>query len=55
MNPSFYCPLTSQVMRDPVVDADGNTYERAAITEWIRKFGYATIRYRLVPRALLTV
>ncbi|CAM9747123.1 unnamed protein product [Chrysoparadoxa australica] len=27
--------LFSQVMRDPVSDAEGNTYERAAIIEWL--------------------
>ena len=29
----FECPLTLELMEDPVVAADGNTYERAAI-EW---------------------
>jgi len=37
MRPSVDChPLLQQeVMRDPVVCADGHTYERAAITEWL--------------------
>jgi len=30
----FYCPITHEVMRDPVIAADGFTYERNAITEW---------------------
>eukprot|EP00045_Choanoeca_perplexa_P005436 m.46121 g.46121 ORF g.46121 m.46121 type:complete len:605 (+) comp13118_c0_seq2:30-1844(+) len=30
---SFLCPITSQVMLDPVIAQDGYTYERAAI-EW---------------------
>ncbi|XP_052123852.1 uncharacterized WD repeat-containing protein alr3466-like [Frankliniella occidentalis] len=30
----FLCPITREVMRDPVVCADGFTYERAAIEEW---------------------
>jgi len=37
-------------MRDPVVAADGNTYERRAITEWILKQGTSPL-----TRASLTV
>lgn len=29
------CPITLEVMSDPVVAADGRTYERAAITDWL--------------------
>mmetsp|Transcript_26495 Transcript_26495/g.25364 ORF Transcript_26495/g.25364 Transcript_26495/m.25364 type:complete len:797 (+) Transcript_26495:85-2475(+) len=32
---SFFCPLTYDVMSDPVMASDSITYERAAITEWI--------------------
>jgi hypothetical protein len=31
----FLCPITQELMDDPVVAADGNTYERAAITQWL--------------------
>ena len=34
---SFYCPLTTELMKDPVVDPEGNTYEREAITAWLHK------------------
>jgi hypothetical protein len=34
---SFYCPLTHEVMTDPVVDPEGNTYERSAIETWLKK------------------
>lgn len=30
----FVCPITHSVMTDPVVSADGHTYERAAIARW---------------------
>ena len=30
------CPITQDFMRDPVMAADGQTYERAAITQWLR-------------------
>ena len=32
----FLCPITSEVMRDPVITiADGLTYERKAIEKWL--------------------
>jgi len=31
----FLCPITLDRMSDPVIAADGHTYERAAIEEWI--------------------
>ncbi|KDO32113.1 hypothetical protein SPRG_03331 [Saprolegnia parasitica CBS 223.65] len=33
---SFVCPITQDVMVDPVVTVDGHSYERSAIAEWIR-------------------
>ena len=32
----FICPITAEIMTDPVSTLDGFTYERAAITEWLR-------------------
>ena len=32
----YICPITSEIMTDPVSTSDGFTYERAAITEWLR-------------------
>mmetsp|Transcript_1450 Transcript_1450/g.3208 ORF Transcript_1450/g.3208 Transcript_1450/m.3208 type:complete len:247 (-) Transcript_1450:1663-2403(-) len=32
---SFYCPLTMTVMKDPVQDREGNSYERGAIMRWL--------------------
>jgi hypothetical protein len=31
---SFQCPLTMEAMRDPVMTADGQTYERTEIEKW---------------------
>ena len=31
----YLCPITLVMMRDPVITADGHTYERAAIEEWL--------------------
>jgi Mg-chelatase subunit ChlD len=32
----FYCPITGELMNDPVIDREGNSYERSAIEDWIR-------------------
>ena len=32
---SFVCPLTAQLMEDPVMDLCAHNFERAAITEWL--------------------
>uniref|UniRef100_A0A0D6R5Z6 RING-type E3 ubiquitin transferase n=1 Tax=Araucaria cunninghamii TaxID=56994 RepID=A0A0D6R5Z6_ARACU len=34
---SFICPITKDVMRDPVQIASGQTYERAAIERWFEE------------------
>jgi hypothetical protein len=31
------CPISLEIMRDPVVAADGFSYERAAIEQWLQK------------------
>ena len=31
----FYCPISFEVMDDPVSDAEGNTYERRVIEQWL--------------------
>lgn len=35
--PEFVCPITHALMTDPVVAADGNSYERLAIEAWFRR------------------
>lgn len=35
----FLCPITHDIMTDPVVDKNGQSYERKAITEWINTNG----------------
>ena len=37
------CPITCEVMRDPVIlTGDGQTYERVAIEQWLRKGGQSS-------------
>jgi U-box domain len=37
----FRCPLSLQVMLDPVLDGEGNTYEYSAILDWLKQ-GHCT-------------
>lgn len=39
----FYCPITLDLMKDPVIDREGNTFERKAIEDWIRLHGTSPI------------
>ena len=37
MNPdALTCPILGTLMSDPVIAADGHSYERRAIEEWFR-------------------
>jgi hypothetical protein len=37
VEPSFMCPISLKLMEDPVLDPEGNTYERRAIETWLKK------------------
>lgn len=32
----FICPISLEIMQDPVICSDGNTYERTEITRWLQ-------------------
>ena len=32
---AFVCPISYEIMRDPVICSDGHTYERENITQWL--------------------
>lgn len=34
---AFLCPLTLDIMKEPVMDRDGHTYEKRAILEWLER------------------
>jgi len=40
---TFFCPITHELMVDPVIDPDGNSYERKAIEDWLRQNGTSPI------------
>ena len=33
---AFICPITFEIMNQPAVAADGNSYERADMQQWLR-------------------
>ena len=33
---AYLCPITGEIMREPVMDRDGHTFERGAIEQWVR-------------------
>ena len=39
----FECPITYEILKDPVIAEDGNTYERKAIEGWISKGGVSPL------------
>jgi len=39
VNNAFLCPITREVMTNPVIAADGFTYERSAIERWLETKG----------------
>lgn len=43
VNPSIICPILLRPMVDPVIDREGNSFERVAIYEWIALHGTSPI------------
>ena len=39
----FKCPLSKQLMRDPVIAFDGNTYERSEIKKYLKKYNKSPV------------
>ena len=33
--PDFYCPISGDLMNDPVIGTDGHSYERSEIMKWL--------------------
>lgn len=38
----FLCPITHELMKDPVTCADGHSYEREALVHWVQQLGNET-------------
>ncbi|CAB9499924.1 U-box domain-containing protein [Seminavis robusta] len=39
----FVCPITQVLLQEPVIDHEGNTYERGAIFDWVQEHGVSPI------------
>ena len=51
----FYCPITGELMKDPVTDQEGHTYERIAIMKWLSKSNTSPLtRKPLIEKDLYT-
>lgn len=50
---NFCCPITTEVMEDPVFAMDGHTYEREAITAWFRRHDTSPLTREIVPPTLV--
>jgi len=47
------CPITLEVMRDPVIAGDGHSYEREAIERWLQGHRTSPLTGRALPHANL--
>jgi hypothetical protein len=47
------CPVTQRLMRDPVICADGTTYDRAAIRAWFRSHHTSPLTNLVIPPQLI--
>lgn len=50
---SFICPITQELMNDPVIAEDGHTYERSAISAWLEKSTDSPITREPISKHLL--
>ncbi len=50
----FVCPITQEVMQNPVVCADGFTYEREAIAAWLKNKETSPMTNAVLPHKALT-
>ena len=50
---SLECPITCQRFVDPVIAADGHTYERRAIEEWLTEHETSPLSGEVMPEGEL--
>ena len=49
LHADLLCPITLEVMRDPVIASDGHSYERAAIERWLAGHRTSPLTGRALP------
>lgn len=47
------CPIFHTVVQDPVMAADGHTYERTAIENWLQKSNRSPLTREIIPKTLV--
>ena len=52
--PDFYCPITGDLLNDPVSEPSGHTYERVSILTWLEKKKESPITRKYLDKSLLT-
>ena len=52
--PSFFCPITTSLLKDPVFTCDGQTYERVAIEAWLERHDTSPATGARLPNKTLT-
>ena len=50
---NFRCPITTEVMDDPVFAMDGHTYEREAIETWFRRHDTSPMMRQVIQPTLV--
>ena len=50
---SFICPITCEVMKDPVTAADGHSYEASAIMQWLASSNMSPLTGQPLPNKQL--
>ena len=51
--PQYLCPITGEIMEDPVTTADGHAYERAAIAQWLQAHDTSPVTNAQLPHRKL--
>ena len=51
--PQYLCPITGEIMEDPVTTADGHAYERAAIAQWLQNHDTSPVTNAQLPHRKL--
>ena len=51
--PDFYCPISGELMVDPISDPEGNSYEKSQIIEWLKKSKTSPITRSYLDSSLL--
>ena len=47
--PKYLCPIGLYLMVDPVIDANGDTYDRKSIEKWFKKSQKSPLTNEVLP------